>query len=121
MARLNWYNIVVAHFNHELRGSESDGDQEYVYQYCLENNLTFETANADVYWFSKEINVWIEEAARIKRYEFLEYVRSKYGAKYILIWHHIDDSIETLLFNIFRWTKINWLVGMTEKIDISLD
>lgn len=57
----------------------------------------------------------IEETARIERYAFLESVRELYSAKSIFVAHHLDDSIETLMFNLIRGTKIPGLMGIGEQ------
>ena len=36
-------NIEVAHCNFQLRGKESDGDQIFIQEYCLKNNIPFNT------------------------------------------------------------------------------
>ena len=51
----------------------------------------------------------------MERYAFFETVRLKYNALYILTAHHLGDSIETLMFNLIRGTKIHGLVGIPEQ------
>lgn len=107
--------IIVAHFNHSLRGAESDGDEIFLRDFCESNHLIFESAKKDITSIAKEIKKWIEETARIERYVFLGQVRERHGAKYILTAHHLDDSIETLMFNLIRGSKIHGLMGVPEK------
>lgn len=57
----------------------------------------------------------VEETARIERYTFLEKIHIKYSATYILTAHHLGDSIETLMFNLIRGTKIQGLTGIPEQ------
>lgn len=107
-------HIIVAHFNHHLRWAESDRDELAVKDFCEENTLTAVFGWADIESVARETKKWIEEAARTERYMFLEEARQQYGAKYILTGHHLDDTIETLLFNFIRGTKINGLTGIPE-------
>lgn len=107
-------SIIVAHFNHNLRWEESDSDADFIKGFCEENWLAFELWNEDIRGFASQEKLWIEEAARIKRYEFLEMIRTKYGAKHIMTAHHLDDSIETFVFNLIRWTKLGWLTWIDE-------
>jgi tRNA(Ile)-lysidine synthase len=53
--------------------------------------------------------------AREMRYAFLDDVRVKNNAKYTLTAHHLDDSIETFIFNMLRGTKLTGLSGISEK------
>lgn len=107
--------IVVAHFNHALRGDESDGDEIFLRDFCKRNGLAFETVTKNISEIAASTKKGIEETARIERYAFLEQVREKYGAVHILTAHHLGDSIETLVFNLIRGTKIGGLTGIPEQ------
>lgn len=108
-------NIIIAHFNHELRGNESDRDEMFVRDFCQKKKLSFECGRADIKSLAKAQKLWLEETARNERYTFLETIRKKYSANYILTAHHLDDSIETFFFNLLRGTKLTGLSGIAEK------
>lgn len=108
-------NLIIAHFNHHLRWNESQRDEEFVKNFCLRNNLIFEFWQAQISQIAEENKIWIEEAARIARYEFLREIKDKYNAEYILTAHHLDDKIETFMLNLIRWTKLKWLISIEEK------
>jgi len=40
--------IIVAHFNHCLRGAESDGDEEFLRDFCEKHLIIFESTQADI-------------------------------------------------------------------------
>lgn len=61
--------LVVAHFNHRLRGAESDGDERFVRQLCQHAEIGCTVAHADGALASTGDGV--EAAARQQRYEFL--------------------------------------------------
>lgn len=107
--------LVVAHFNHGIRGVESDGDERFLQDFCEKNRLAFESTKKDIPSIALDMKKGIEETARIERYAFLESVREQYHARYILTAHHLDDSIETLIFNLIRGTKIGGLTGVPEQ------
>ncbi|MDD2891468.1 MAG: tRNA lysidine(34) synthetase TilS [Candidatus Gracilibacteria bacterium] len=107
--------IVIAHFNHCLRGEESDGDEIFLQDFCTKNGLIFISAGKDITQIAQTMKKGIEETARIERYTFLEEVRKKYTAEYILTAHHLDDNIETLIFNLIRGAKIHGLTGIKEQ------
>jgi len=58
--------LVASHFNHGLRGAESDEDEEFVRQICSERNIEFALGRAG----SKHTSD-VEQSARNDRYEFL--------------------------------------------------
>ena len=105
--------IVVAHFDHSLRWSESDWDREYIAKYCNTWNITFEVEKMDIASLAKEEKMSVEAVARKYRYEFLTRIAEKYSAKYILTAHHQDDRIETAVFNLIRGTKLGGIHALS--------
>ncbi|MBQ9896985.1 MAG: tRNA lysidine(34) synthetase TilS [Synergistaceae bacterium] len=105
--------IIAAHVNHCLRGSESDGDEDFVKTFAAELNLKFISARIDInnLKFKSES---LEEAARRLRHEWLINTANKFNACGIALGHNRDDLAETVLFNILRGSGIRGGVGMPE-------
>jgi tRNA(Ile)-lysidine synthetase-like protein len=66
--------LSVVHFNHRLRGAESDGDQKFVAKLAREFDLEFHVDGEDVAAQAVEEHVSIETAARELRYGFFRYL-----------------------------------------------
>jgi len=62
--------LSVVHFNHKLRGAESEADQEFVAGLAREHGLEFYTASGDVGRRAAEEHSGVEAAARDMRYGF---------------------------------------------------
>lgn len=62
--------LSVVHFNHKLRGSESDADQEFVADLARARDLEFHTDSDDVAVRAAEEHISVETAARQLRYGF---------------------------------------------------
>ena len=62
--------LSVVHFNHRLRGEESDGDQEFVAGLAREHDLEFHFDGEDVARHAAKERVSVEAAARELRYAF---------------------------------------------------
>jgi len=62
--------LSVVHFNHQLRGAESDADEEFVRNLAREHDLEFYVDRADVAAHARAEGVGVETAARELRYEF---------------------------------------------------
>lgn len=113
-------NLIVCYFNHKTR-PWTEIEESFIKELWEKVWFTVETDFANIkeinkYWNSKSF----EELAREKRYEFLNKIREKYKANLIITAHHLDDKIETFLFNLSRWSKLSWLINMSEKSDFIL-
>jgi tRNA(Ile)-lysidine synthase len=62
--------LSVVHFNHKLRGAESDADQEFVAALAREHGLEFHCASGDAAELAAEEHSGLEAAAREMRYGF---------------------------------------------------
>jgi tRNA(Ile)-lysidine synthase len=91
--------VIVAHFNHQLRGAESDGDEAFVRKAAAKRRLQFRVGRGDVRAEAKGIS--IEMAARKLRHGFLAEVAREVGGDIVLA-HHADDQIELVLMRARR-------------------
>jgi tRNA(Ile)-lysidine synthase len=105
-------NIILAHLNHNLRGAESRADQKFVEQLANKHRLKLEISQAKL--SGKKGN--LEENSRLARYTFFQKIAKKHQADWILTAHHLNDQIETVLFNLTRGTLSNGINGI-QKID----
>jgi tRNA(Ile)-lysidine synthase len=109
------FNIIVAHINHQLRGKESDRDEEFVRKLCRKWKLKFVSKSVNIRRFKKPGKSSIEEIAREKRYEFFGKLAQKYLATKIVLGHHADDQIETILMRLLRGAGSEGLAGIRSK------
>jgi tRNA(Ile)-lysidine synthase len=104
--------VVVAHFNHRLRGDESDGDEEFVAQRAVRYGLEFYVERANTAEYARHNKLGIQEAARILRYQFFERLLVSGGFDKIATAHNADDNAETVLLNLFRGAGVQGLSGI---------
>lgn len=102
--------IIVAHFDHGIR-PDSAKDSEFVRGVAEKYGLSFELGQANL-----GINA-SEEEARNARYNFLRSLRKKYNGS-IVIAHHQDDLIETMVLNLVRGTNWRGLISLRSNYDI---
>jgi tRNA(Ile)-lysidine synthase len=105
----------IAHCNFQLRGAESDAEEQFVKKTALTLAVPFYSVQFDTRQWLKENNKSLQEGARILRYEWLEEVRGHQGYDYILTAHHLNDSLETFLYNFSKGTGIKGLTGIPYK------
>lgn len=92
--------VEAAHFNHHLRGDESDRDEEFVKELCDRFNITLHLAGEQV----KSGKKGLEAAARDARYGFLKTLPGVIATA-----HTADDNAETLLMHMVRGTGLKGL------------
>jgi len=66
--------LSVVHFNHKLRGAESDADGRFVASLAREHDLEFYCDSDDVEGHAREEGISVEAAARELRYGFFRYL-----------------------------------------------
>jgi tRNA(Ile)-lysidine synthase len=106
------FEFGIAHVNYELRGEDSEGDQQLVRDYAEKHELPFFTTNFPTERLAKEQKKSIQEIARELRYQWLESVRGEQHFNYIATAHHLNDSLETILFNWTKGTSLKGLMGI---------
>lgn len=104
--------LAAAHFNHCLRGAESDRDEAFVKDWCLKNGIELYTGRGDVRHAAESEQMTLEEAARELRYAFLEETAAGCGADRIATAHNCDDQLETVLMNLSRGSGATGLAGI---------
>jgi tRNA(Ile)-lysidine synthase len=104
--------IVVGHFNHELRGAESEGDEQFVAQRARHYGFEFYVERANTAEYSRYMKLGIQEAARKLRYEFFDKLLISSGFDKIATAHNADDNAETILLNLFRGAGVQGLSGI---------
>ncbi|MDQ5983228.1 MAG: tRNA(Ile)-lysidine synthase [Eubacteriales bacterium SKADARSKE-1] len=108
--------IIAAHVNHSLRGSESDRDENFVRDFCKDNDVELKVLKVDVAKKAKEMKMGLEECGRLIRYEFFEELASPNNAK-IALAHTLSDNIETIILNLTRGSGIHGLCGILPARD----
>ena len=96
--------LCAAHFNHRLRGEESDRDESFVRDFCVGYGITFTSGSEQVTPGVKGL----EAAAREARYAFLKTLHGKIATA-----HTADDNAETILIHLVRGTGLKGLGGIT--------
>lgn len=103
------HQLVIAHFNHRLRGAESDGDEAFVRAEASRLGLPFRARRGDVRTAARGVSM--EMAARKLRHEFLAGVAREFSAD-VLLAHHADDQIELFLMRLLRRARGPGIAGM---------
>ena len=104
------FSIIVAHYNHGLRGTSSDEDEKYSQELAIKLGLIFVSGKMDQKLRQKGKSP--EDFYRQQRYQFLDKVAEDYNAQKIALGHNIQDQAETVLLNLLRGSGLEGLKGI---------
>ena len=104
------WSLEVLHFDHGLRGEESDGDRRFVEELADKLGLPCHVEGADVRAAAAGAN--LEQTARQMRYRFFKEVRERRGLDAVATGHTASDQAETVLMRVLRGAAAESLAGI---------
>ncbi len=108
-------DIRVAHCNFQLRGDESDEDEDFVKSQTEKLQIPIYIKKFDTKSYAEEEKLSIQVVARNLRYEWFNTLLINNDYDYILTAHHLDDSLETFLINFTRGSGLDGLTGIPQQ------
>jgi tRNA(Ile)-lysidine synthase len=120
--------LSVVHFNHKLRGGESDDDEKFVAELARKNNLEVHWDSADVATVASAKRQSIETTARELRYDYFRKLLQpdinnpcadqSLRIDKIATGHTLDDQAETVLMRVLRGTGMRGLGGIYPAVEL---
>ena len=118
--------LSVVHFNHGLRGPESDADEGFVANLARQHDLEFYVDRDDVAAHSRDQHISLETAAREVRYGFFQHLLGEdpeavpvsVKLNKIATGHSLDDQAETVLMRLIRGAGMRGLAAIYPRIDV---
>lgn len=104
--------FTVIHFNHHLRGEESDAEQRFVEDLCRRHGVP--CLVCDIHLVG---GVGIQERARQERLRFC----FELGGGVFVTAHHADDVLETLVMRLRRGAGLKGLTGIRSRVTMTSD
>ena len=108
-------SFCMAHCNFNLRGDESVGDEQFVRNLAKQLGLKVHVKSFDTKVYGAEKGISTQMAARELRYQWFNELLQQEDYQGLIVAHHADDQIETVLLNLLRGTGIEGLYGMSEN------
>lgn len=109
------YQIEACHCNFQLRGEESNRDEQFCVDLCQRLGIPLHRIHFDTFTYAELHKESIELAARNLRYRYFAQLKEDIGAAGICVAHHQDDSVETVLINLIRGAGVQGLTGIAAK------
>ena len=107
--------FALAHANFQLRGGESERDEQFVLKLAEKYRVEIFVKRFDTARYARSKKISIQVAARELRYRWFDELLDMYGFEYVATAHHLDDQVETFLINLARGTGIAGLHGIPVK------
>jgi tRNA(Ile)-lysidine synthase len=107
--------LCVLHFNHQLRGAESDADEAFVSALAQKYGVQCFSTRQGVAAEAKRHGWNLEDAGRRLRYEFFSRIAQEAGASKIATAHTADDQAETVLARIIRGAGLKGIGSIQPK------
>ena len=106
--------LVAVHFNHHLRGAESDLEAENAARFAFERNIEFRLIDLNIAPGGN-----LEARARQARLEAWKKLVSEYDNPIVVTGHHQDDCIENMFLRMGRGSNVSGLTGlqMTSEVE----
>lgn len=108
LLRQIWEATAAVYVNHQLRGEESNQEEEFVRNFCVQRSIPLYVER--ISWKEKPKN--LEESARKRRYRNLSKVAAEQGFHKVALAHHQDDIAETFLLRLIRGSGPYGLAGL---------
>ena len=120
VALLHWCRshqlpIKVLHVNFQLRGSESNKDEDFVREFCGELNVPVQLHLADTKALKSEWKLSTQEAARKIRYDWFDEQLKNNPNSVVLTAHHADDHLEQVVLRLLSSGRILDLGGIPDE------
>ncbi len=110
--------LAVAHFNHGLRGNESEADEAFVADLARQHGLEFFAGRADVCEHAAKSKLSVEAAGRELRYQWLTRLAEDQRFDSIATAHTLDDQAETVLLKFLRGAGTRGLAGIYPSVEV---
>ncbi len=105
-------SLRVLHFDHQLRGRESDEDRIFVQNLAAAHGIPCDTANAAVRRIARKSGENLEQAAREARYGFFREQLAAGKVHRVALGHTLSDQAETVLYRFLRGSGLAGLAGI---------
>lgn len=111
--------LSAVHFNHQLRGSDSDADAQFVADLGRHHKLDLHCERGDTTAYAAQKHLSIETAARELRYQYFRRLLAEGGLNRVATAHTLDDQAETVLLRIVRGAGSRGLAAIYPQLSVA--
>jgi len=109
-------DLIAVHVNHGMR-SMSKRDEAFVRNHCQRMHIPLIVQQVQLADVPDELRAGAEADARRLRYKAVIATAKECDASMVLLGHHADDQVETVLWRLLRGTSATGLKGMRDEVE----
>lgn len=109
------FPFAIAHCNFQLRGNEANADEDFVKDLGDKYKVPVFIKRFDTKTYAADFKLSIQVAARELRYKWFEELCKEHKFKLIATAHHLNDNIETILYNFTKGAGLRGLRGIPAR------
>ncbi|MEI4771500.1 tRNA lysidine(34) synthetase TilS [Psychrobacillus sp. FJAT-51614] len=113
-------DIAIVHTDHQLRGEESEQDMRFVEQLAISLQLPFYGTKIEVPQRVAEEGGNIQVICREERYAYFDKIMEQHHYRKLVLGHHADDQVETVVMSLVRGTLSSSITGIPRTRTFSL-
>src|SRR5690606_35884336 len=114
LLHVSGFSFSMAHCNFGLRGEESQEDEDFIREMAKQMDVKVYVKKFETKQYGSVRGISTQMAARELRYNWFEELLALNSYSGLLLAHHADDQLETVLLNMLRGTGIEGFYGMGE-------
>lgn len=108
------FDVEALHVNYQLRGADSDADEDFVCAICQQLNVPLFVKRVNTNSILKSEGGNLQALARNLRYAFFQDFLDENEHALLALGHHKNDQIETFFLNLARKSGLRGLACMLE-------
>ncbi len=108
-------SCIIAHCNFQLRGQESDHDEDFVRNLAVKYGYEVRIRKFDAKQEAEQDNQSVQMVARELRFNWFDELLVEPDLEFVATGHHFDDQVETFFINLLRGTGVSGLRGMLAR------
>ncbi|MBK3496903.1 tRNA lysidine(34) synthetase TilS [Viridibacillus sp. YIM B01967] len=107
--------VAAVHVNHMLRGVDAVGDRQFVEAFCSEHEIPIYAADIPIPQILQVEKGNLQAICRRERYQYFEQVMLESKSTHLVVAHHADDQIESVVMALTRGSNASGIAGIKRE------
>ncbi|MGE7920978.1 tRNA lysidine(34) synthetase TilS [Viridibacillus sp. NPDC093762] len=105
-------SVAAIHVNHMLRGEDAEGDRRFVEAFCKEHDIPVYAIDIPIPEILQREKGNLQAICRRERYSYFEKIMLESSSTHLVVAHHADDQVESVIMALTRGSSASGLTGI---------